>query len=151
MIDELPSGALRVRVYAGTDPVSKRRLDLTEVIPPGPKQARLAEEARTRLLNQVDERRNPKTRATVDQLITKYFQVLDVDTQTMRGYKSKYENHIKPLIGSEPLTRLKAAERCRRSSPLTQVAVAIIEAALVRLFMQLWKSFGNGGTAVAHA
>lgn len=34
-IDELPSGALRVHVYAGTDPVSKRRLDLTEVVPPG--------------------------------------------------------------------------------------------------------------------
>ncbi|GAA1662138.1 hypothetical protein GCM10009744_64880 [Kribbella alba] len=50
-----------MRVYAGIDPVSKRRLDLTEVIPPGPKQATLAEKARTRLLNQVDEKRNPKT------------------------------------------------------------------------------------------
>jgi integrase len=95
-----------VRVYAGTDPVSKRRLDLTEVIPPGPKQGELAEKARTRLLNQVDEKRNPKTRATVDQLITKYFEVVDIDTQTMRGYRSKYENHIKPLIGSQPLARL---------------------------------------------
>ncbi|KAA2259410.1 hypothetical protein F0L68_20925 [Solihabitans fulvus] len=27
-IDELPSGALRVRVYAGIDPASKRRHDL---------------------------------------------------------------------------------------------------------------------------
>ncbi|MGH3702584.1 MAG: hypothetical protein ACRDQY_24685 [Pseudonocardiaceae bacterium] len=35
-IDELPSGALRVRVYAGRDPVSKRRHDLIEIIPPGP-------------------------------------------------------------------------------------------------------------------
>jgi integrase len=95
-----------VRVYAGTDLVSKRRLDLTEVIPPGPKQGELAEKARTRLLNQVDEKRNPKTRATVDQLIAKYFEVVDVDTQTMRGYRSKYENHIKPLIGSQPLARL---------------------------------------------
>jgi integrase len=95
-----------VRVYAGIDPVSKRRLDLTEVIPPGPKQARLAEQARTRLLNQVDEKRNPKTSATVDQLIAKYFEVIDVDTQTMRGYKSKYEIHIKPLLGSHQLTRL---------------------------------------------
>jgi hypothetical protein len=58
------------------------------------------------LLNQVDEKRNPKTSATVDQLIAKYFDVIDVDTQTMRGYKSKYENHIKPLLGSQQLTRL---------------------------------------------
>jgi hypothetical protein len=86
--------------------LSKRRLDLTEVIPPGPKQASLAEKARTRLLNQVDEKRNPKTSATVDQLIAKYFDVVDVDTQTMRGYRSKYENHIKPLLGAQQLTRL---------------------------------------------
>jgi hypothetical protein len=35
-IDELPSGALRVRVYAGLDPVSKRRHYLTEIIAAGP-------------------------------------------------------------------------------------------------------------------
>ncbi|GAA1597584.1 hypothetical protein GCM10009789_59370 [Kribbella sancticallisti] len=105
-IDELPSGALRVRVYAGIDPVSKRRLDLTEAVPAGPRQAKLADQARTRLLNQVDEKRNPKTSASVDQLIAKYFEVIDVDTQTLRGYKSKYENHIKPLLGSQQLTRL---------------------------------------------
>jgi integrase/DNA-binding transcriptional regulator YhcF (GntR family) len=57
-------------------------------------------------LHQVDEKRNPKTRATVDQLIAKYFEVADIDTQTMRGYKSKYAKHIKPLIGSQQLTRL---------------------------------------------
>ena len=37
-IDELPSGTLRVRVYAGQDPVSKRRHDLIEIISPGPVQ-----------------------------------------------------------------------------------------------------------------
>lgn len=35
-VDELPSGALRVRVYAGQDPVSGKRHDLVEVIPGGP-------------------------------------------------------------------------------------------------------------------
>lgn len=105
-IRSLPSGSLQVRVFAGTDPVSKKDLYLTEVVPPGPRQAREAEQARTRLLNQVDEKRNPKTRATIDQLIAKYFEVADVDAQTMRGYRSKYENHIKPLIGSQLLARL---------------------------------------------
>ena len=46
-IEALPSGALRVKVFAGRDPVSKRRLYLSETIPPGPRQARLAEQART--------------------------------------------------------------------------------------------------------
>jgi hypothetical protein len=40
--DELPSGALRVRVYAGTDSITKRRHDLVEVIPAGPKAWELA-------------------------------------------------------------------------------------------------------------
>jgi hypothetical protein len=35
-IDTLPGGALRVRVFAGLDPLTKRRHDLIEIIPPGP-------------------------------------------------------------------------------------------------------------------
>lgn len=36
-VEQLPSGALRARVYAGVDPVSNRRHNLTEIIEPGPK------------------------------------------------------------------------------------------------------------------
>ena len=36
-IEELKSGALRVKVYAGRDPVSKRDVYLSEVVPAGPK------------------------------------------------------------------------------------------------------------------
>jgi integrase len=105
-LETLPSGSIRVKVYAGVDPVTKRRLYLTETVPPGPKQAKLAEQLRTRFLNEVDEKRNPRTRATVDQLMTKYFDVLDVDALTKRGYRSKYNIHIKPLLGTTNLTRL---------------------------------------------
>ena len=38
-IDELPSGALRVRVYAGKDPATGRRRDLVATIPPGQRRA----------------------------------------------------------------------------------------------------------------
>ncbi|MET9686766.1 hypothetical protein [Streptomyces coeruleorubidus] len=35
---------------------------------------------------------------------------------------------------------------------LTQVAVALLEAVLIRLFIQLWKAFaGSGRPVVAHA
>ncbi|WP_202867166.1 GntR family transcriptional regulator [Kribbella pittospori] len=84
----------------------KKDLYLDEVVPPGPHQEKDAEKVRTRLLSQVDEKRNPKTRATVDQMMTKYFSVLDADPQTIRGYRSKYETHIKPLLGSAQLARL---------------------------------------------
>ncbi|WP_432897125.1 LacI family DNA-binding transcriptional regulator [Micromonospora matsumotoense] len=52
-IEQLPSGSLRVRVYAGIDPVSKRRRYLTETVPAGPVAARHAEAVRSRLLDQV--------------------------------------------------------------------------------------------------
>ncbi len=105
-IDELPSGALRVRVSAGVDPISKRRLYLTELIAAGPKARQTAERIRTRLLSQVDERRSPRTRATVGQLLDKWLKVLDVDPSTRRTYEGYIRKHIRPLLGSLSLTRV---------------------------------------------
>lgn len=48
-IETLASGALRVKVYAGVDPLSGRRHYLRETIPPGPKAEAAAEAARVRL------------------------------------------------------------------------------------------------------
>ncbi len=50
-IETLPSGALRVHVYAGIDPLSGKKHHLVEVIPAGKDAAKLADVARTRLLN----------------------------------------------------------------------------------------------------
>lgn len=103
-VETLPSGALRVKVYAGIDPVTKQRHYLTEVIPAGiSNAAKLAEQTRTKLLNQVDERRNPKTRATVNQLLDRYVELIDVEPTTLDSYEGFMRNHIRPLLGSEPL------------------------------------------------
>ncbi|MDF2747813.1 MAG: LacI family transcriptional regulator, partial [Propionibacteriaceae bacterium] len=48
-VERLPSGSLRVSVYAGIDPVSKKRHYLVETVPAGPSAARDAERVRTRL------------------------------------------------------------------------------------------------------
>jgi integrase len=105
-IEERPGGSLRVKVYTGYDPVTGRRLYLTETVPAGPKARAQAEKARTRLLNQVDERRNPKTRATVDQLLDRYFKVLDVEDSTRTAYLGYAKNHIRPVLGKLPLSRV---------------------------------------------
>src|ERR671910_3769470 len=98
-VDRLPSGAYRVRVYAGSDPVTGKRHDLTELVPPGPKAAAEAEKVRTRLLSQVDERRNPRTKATVNQLLDRYVQVLDVEEATRTTYRGYIDNRIRPVLG----------------------------------------------------
>ncbi|MBA3488250.1 MAG: site-specific integrase, partial [Longispora sp.] len=78
-VEQLPSGALRVKVYAGVDPLTKRRYYLTETIPAEiPNPEREAEKVRVRLLNEVDERRNPRTAATVNQLMDRYLKMLSV-------------------------------------------------------------------------
>lgn len=59
-VETLPSGALRVRVYAGIDALTGKRNYLVETVPAGPKAVAEAEKVRTRLVNQVDERRNPR-------------------------------------------------------------------------------------------
>jgi integrase len=99
-VEKLPSGSLRVSVYAGTDPVTKRRLYLREVVPAGPKAEREAQKALRRLGTQVDERKNPQTSATVNQLLDRYFEVLDRDTSTMTTYAGYADKHVRPLIGA---------------------------------------------------
>lgn len=105
-IATLPSGSLRVKVYAGVDPLSGKRHYLTATIPAGPTAAADAEKARTRLQSQVDERRNPRTKATVDQLMDRYLSLLDVDVTTRTSYEGYIRNHIRPLLGRLQVGRL---------------------------------------------
>jgi integrase len=107
-IETLPSGSLRVQVYAGRDPVSKKRHYLTETVPAGPTARKDAERARTRLLGQVDERRNPRTRATVSQLLDRWLSMVELEENTRAGYVSYIEHHIRPVLGELPLSRLNA-------------------------------------------
>ena len=52
-IERLPSGSLRVRVYAGIDPVTRKRQYLVETIAAGPDADEQAEQVRARLLREV--------------------------------------------------------------------------------------------------
>jgi integrase len=94
-IDPLPSGKFRVRVYAGEDPLTGGRHDLVELADT----AADAEKLRTKLLSQLDERRNPRTKATVDKLMDRYLEVMEVEATTRRTYEGYIKNHIRPAFG----------------------------------------------------
>jgi LacI family xylobiose transport system transcriptional regulator len=66
-IEQLPSGSLRVRVYAGVDPLSKKRRYLVETVPAGPMAAEQAQTVRARLLHEADKHRNSGTPETTAQ------------------------------------------------------------------------------------
>jgi integrase len=94
-----------------------------------PARPRRGGEGRTRLLNQVDERRHPKTRATVTQLLDRYLKVLDVDESTMTAYRGYITNHIRPVLGRLQLSRVDGevldsfyAELRRSGSAVTAAA-----------------------------
>ncbi|MGI8797838.1 MAG: tyrosine-type recombinase/integrase [Pseudonocardia sp.] len=89
-----------MRVYAGVDPVTGRRHDLVETIPAGPQAEGLAEAALTRLLNELDEQRNPRTNATVDQLLDRYLSMLQVGRTTEVAYRGYLAKHVRPFVGS---------------------------------------------------
>lgn len=107
-VETLPSGALRVTANSGIDPLSGRRMYLRETVPAGPRAAAEAEKVRTRLFNQVDEKRNPRTRATVNQLIDRWLEVIDVEASTKQGYVRKIGKHISPTLGTMQVGRLDA-------------------------------------------
>ncbi len=98
--------SLRVRVYAGYDAVTGDRHYLTETIPIGPKAASEAEKIRTRLLSQVDEKRNPKTRRTLNQLLDRYLDVVDVEPRTKQVYTGYVDHHVRPVLGKHQIGRL---------------------------------------------
>lgn len=98
-VRELPSGSLQVRVYAGVDPVTKTRHEISTVVPAGPTAQRDAEKELTRLLNQLDESRQPKTNATINQLLDRHFELMDVEDTTRQSYRGYARHHIRPLIG----------------------------------------------------
>jgi hypothetical protein len=97
--------AFRVRVYAGSDPLTGKRHDLTEVVPPGPRAAAEAEKVRARLLNQVDEQRNPRTKATVNQLLDRYLAVVELEESTRKAYVGYLDVHVRPMLGVLPLSK----------------------------------------------
>ena len=105
-IEALPSGSLRVRVYAGIDPISKQRHYLTEVVPAGPRAQAQAERARTRLLSEVDEKRSSRTNATVDELLARHLDVLKIEDTTRSGYERLVRLYIRPVLGDVPIGRV---------------------------------------------
>lgn len=102
---------MRVRVYAGIDPVTGKRHYLSETIQAcasGQETLREAEKVRTRLINQIDERRNPRTRATMNELLDRWLEVVKLERTTRQGYVGKIEKHIRPTIGHLPVARVDA-------------------------------------------
>jgi integrase len=62
-----------------------------------------------RVANQVDERRHPRTAATVDQLLDRHFELVTLERSTLATYQGYVaDKHIRPLIGRVQVGALDA-------------------------------------------
>lgn len=93
-----------VRVYAGTDPITGKRIDLTGTAH-SPAEA---EKLRTKLLAQVDENRHPKKNATIGQILDRYMAVNRVDDSTVERYEELIRLYLKPAFGKLKASKLTA-------------------------------------------
>lgn len=104
LIEELPSGSFRARVYAGVDPLTRKTRYLRETH----KTYAAAEMALTRLQSQVDEDRHPRGDLTVRQAIVQWLEVVDLAATTRERYEDLVRLHILPVLGDRPADKLDA-------------------------------------------
>jgi DNA-binding transcriptional regulator YhcF (GntR family) len=102
-IERLPSGSYRVRVYAGTDPLTGKEIRLKATA----KTAEHAQAELARLLEQASVGQQPESAATVGYLLDQYMAVADLDVSTREGYEGYIRRTIKPALGGMELRKLR--------------------------------------------
>ncbi len=96
--------SLQVTVYAGVDPITGKRMFLSE----STTDAAEAERIRRRLVAQVDDHRGPKTSATFGRALDAWLRTHEAEETTLDGYRGYIRRTIEPALGSVPLTRISA-------------------------------------------
>jgi integrase len=107
-IEQLASGSLRVRVYAGVDALTGRDMYVKETIPAGRDAPAQARQALDELVKQVMEGRQPKTNASVRLLIERHLEVATIERRGRESLRSYLNKHVAPLIGDRPIGSVNA-------------------------------------------
>jgi integrase len=95
-------GGFQVRVTAGVDPTTGERIILHETVAT----RREAERALTRLLAEADAWKSARTKASFGALLDRWLAGHEVAITTRVTYESLIRNHIRPALGTVPLTKL---------------------------------------------
>lgn len=101
---ERRGNSLRVKVYAGVDPMTGKRLYLTE----STTDEKEAQRILNRSLVQVDKQRSARTKATLRVALADWLRFLEIEESTRRSYEGYIRNHIDPLLGGVPVSKITA-------------------------------------------
>ncbi len=102
-IERLPSGSWRVKVYAGTDPLTGREIRLRRTC----KTERAAQIELGKLLEQAAAGRQPETNATVAELMDRYVEIADWDLSTRKANEIYIRRVIKPALGHLQVRKIR--------------------------------------------
>ena len=94
-IERLPSGSLRVKVYAGKDPVTGKERLLRETCP----DETSAAIALGRLLQEAEGHSSPERDATFGRVLDVYLEVTELSKSTLPTHKSYIRRIIRPVLG----------------------------------------------------
>jgi integrase len=94
-VEQLPSGSLRVAVFAGYDPVTRRRLYFRSTV----KDEDQVEIELGKLLQKVTDGRRPESGVTVAKLMDEYAAVAEWDVSTRPTNEGFIRRTIKPALG----------------------------------------------------
>lgn len=102
---------LRVKVYAGLDPVTSKRVYLRETIQGTDKAAwKRAEKKRNELAVQVDKQRSTPSAVRLDHAIDRWLATNELEDSTRKTYVGYIERTIKPALGVIAVNKLGALE-----------------------------------------
>jgi integrase len=102
-MERLPSGSYRVIVYAGTDPLTGRRLRFRQTV----KTEEQAHILLGKMLEQVAEGKQPETGVTVAELLRQYMMVAQLDRSTRQTYEGYIRRTIVPALGLIKLRKVR--------------------------------------------
>ena len=119
-------GSFQVLVYAGVDPLTGKDHYLTE----STRDESEAQKILTRLLAQVDEQRNPRTKATLGAALAAWLRTLEAEATTLDGYRGYVRRTIEPALGRVAVAKItpqvleefyaelrRCRHRCRNGQP----------------------------------
>jgi integrase len=96
--------SLRVKVYAGIDPLTGKRMYLTETTT----DEKEAERLRTRLLAQVDENRHARTKGTLKVALGDWLRMVEIEDSTRETYDMYARLYLNPTFGAQPVAKITA-------------------------------------------
>jgi len=104
---EARGDSLRIRVYAGPDPVTGKPVYLRETVPGTDGAARrAARRALNRLVAEAEKARQPSSVISLGQVIDEWLKVAEHEDSTRETYLGYIERTIKPALGSMSIAKL---------------------------------------------